>query len=129
HADNHTGAEADVRAARPGGLWQCQDRHERELQVLPARATRVVSFCLVPAASRLCLCRGHCGARRLWLLRLLTRDACRARRCVPGSRFGKLISVTYDGHGRMKSAKISSYLLEKTRVVKIPQGERSFHIL
>mmetsp|Transcript_33071 Transcript_33071/g.93600 ORF Transcript_33071/g.93600 Transcript_33071/m.93600 type:complete len:1272 (+) Transcript_33071:218-4033(+) len=43
------------------------------------------------------------------------------------SRFGKLINIFF--HGRtIAGARISTYLLEKSRVVKQGEGERSYHI-
>jgi myosin heavy subunit len=45
------------------------------------------------------------------------------------SRFGKFIQVNFTkNHGKILSAKISHYLLEKSRVVKINDNERSYHI-
>ena len=44
------------------------------------------------------------------------------------SRFGKLISVLFDGRAKITGAGIINYLLEKSRVVYQLEGERSFHI-
>ena len=44
------------------------------------------------------------------------------------SRFGKFIKVNYDEKGQVWSADISSYLLEKSRVVGQTPGERNYHI-
>ena len=44
------------------------------------------------------------------------------------SRFGKLISILFDGRARITGATIINYLLEKSRVVYQLEGERSFHI-
>lgn len=44
------------------------------------------------------------------------------------SRFGKWISVNFDSKGKVKGAEISTYLLEKARVVTQGEGERNYHI-
>ena len=44
------------------------------------------------------------------------------------SRFGKFIQVNFTDHGKIVSAKIYNYLLEKSRVVKIQPEERNYHI-
>ncbi len=44
------------------------------------------------------------------------------------SRFGKFILVNFTDHGKIISARIYSYLLEKSRVVFISPEERSYHI-
>jgi myosin-7 len=44
------------------------------------------------------------------------------------SRFGKFIHVNFTEHGKIVSAKIYNYLLEKSRVVKIAPEERNYHI-
>ena len=44
------------------------------------------------------------------------------------SRFGKFISVSFTEHGKIISAKIFNYLLEKSRVVHIQPEERNYHI-
>jgi len=43
------------------------------------------------------------------------------------SRFGKWIEMQFDASGRLVGAKIRTYLLEKSRVVGIAAGERSYH--
>ena len=44
------------------------------------------------------------------------------------SRFGKFVEIDFDPTGRVIGATISTYLLERSRVVSIAPGERSFHI-
>jgi myosin heavy subunit len=44
------------------------------------------------------------------------------------SRFGKFIQVNFDQTGQIKSATISNYLLEKTRLCHQQGIERNFHI-
>lgn len=45
------------------------------------------------------------------------------------SRFGKFIQAGIDTKtGKIRSAKILTFLLEKTRAVGVAPGERSFHI-
>ena len=44
------------------------------------------------------------------------------------SRFGKFIQVSFTEHGKILSAKIFNYLLEKSRVVNIQNDERNYHI-
>ncbi|XP_054815599.1 myosin-2 isoform X3 [Prosopis cineraria] len=44
------------------------------------------------------------------------------------SRFGKLIEIHFSALGRMCGAKIQTFLLEKSRVVQLTNGERSYHI-
>jgi len=44
------------------------------------------------------------------------------------SRFGKLITVYFDGSGSVSGGSIISYLLEKSRVVGPSEGERNYHI-
>ena len=45
------------------------------------------------------------------------------------SRFGKLVSVRFDGARRVAGARVQTFLLEKSRLVARPVGERSFHVL
>jgi myosin-5 len=44
------------------------------------------------------------------------------------SRFGKYLQIYFAGDNTIIGASIKSYLLEKSRVVSISEGERSFHI-
>lgn len=44
------------------------------------------------------------------------------------SRFGKFIQVNFSQHGKILSAKIYNYLLEKSRIVSIQPNERNYHI-
>ena len=44
------------------------------------------------------------------------------------SRFGKLISLNFLKNGKLMSANINTYLLERVRLIKNFQGERNFHI-
>ena len=44
------------------------------------------------------------------------------------SRFGKFIQVNFSQSGKILSAKIYNYLLEKSRVVTIQSNERNYHI-
>ncbi|KAL7087756.1 hypothetical protein ACP275_13G088300 [Erythranthe tilingii] len=44
------------------------------------------------------------------------------------SRFGKLIEIHFTAAGKICGAKIQTFLLEKSRVVQLAQGERSYHI-
>lgn len=44
------------------------------------------------------------------------------------SRFGKFINVNFTEHGKILSARIYNYLLEKSRVVSIQPQERNYHI-
>ena len=43
------------------------------------------------------------------------------------SRFGKFVKVHFDGCGVVSGASIVTYLLEKSRVVAVSEGERSYH--
>ncbi|SBT77282.1 myosin F, putative [Plasmodium ovale] len=44
------------------------------------------------------------------------------------SRFGKLMKLNYNDNGILCSASIETYLLAKSRVVNVPQGEGNYHI-
>lgn len=44
------------------------------------------------------------------------------------SRFGKFVQIEFDVAGRVNGAAISTYLLEKSRIVSINSPERSYHI-
>ena len=44
------------------------------------------------------------------------------------SRFGKFVEIAFDVAGRVAGASISTYLLERSRVVSVAPGERSYHI-
>eukprot|EP00965_Chrysotila_dentata_P146436 4835213-Pleurochrysis_carterae.AAC.1 len=44
------------------------------------------------------------------------------------SRFGKYVCVEYDGHGGIVGSSTETYLLERSRVVDIGEGERNYHI-
>ncbi|XP_061181361.1 myosin-IIIa-like [Saccostrea echinata] len=44
------------------------------------------------------------------------------------SRFGKLIEVMFNKHGKIIGAKVTEHMLEKSRVVHSGYGERSFHV-
>ncbi|CAI0439092.1 unnamed protein product [Linum tenue] len=44
------------------------------------------------------------------------------------SRFGKLIEIHFTSLGKISGAKIQTFLLEKSRVVQVGDGERSYHI-
>ena len=43
------------------------------------------------------------------------------------SRFGKLVTVHFDGSGRIVGAFTRNYLLERTRCAAPPEGERNYH--
>ncbi|KAG0499460.1 hypothetical protein HPP92_004151 [Vanilla planifolia] len=43
------------------------------------------------------------------------------------SRFGKFVEIQFDGSGRICGAAIRTYLLERSRVVKITDPERNYH--
>ncbi|CAL5341893.1 unnamed protein product [Camellia sinensis] len=44
------------------------------------------------------------------------------------SRFGKLIEIHFSAMGKICGAQIQTFLLEKSRVVQLAHGERSYHI-
>ncbi|XP_022632669.1 myosin-2 isoform X4 [Vigna radiata var. radiata] len=44
------------------------------------------------------------------------------------SRFGKLIEIHFSTMGKICGAKVQTFLLEKSRVVQLALGERSYHI-
>lgn len=44
------------------------------------------------------------------------------------SRFGKLIEIHFSTSGKICGAQIQTFLLEKSRVVQLSNGERSYHI-
>lgn len=44
------------------------------------------------------------------------------------SRFGKFTEISFDAAGRVTGAAISTYLLERSRVVSVSTPERSYHI-
>ena len=44
------------------------------------------------------------------------------------SRFGKFVQIEFDVSGRVSGAAISTYLLERSRVVSVNDPERSYHI-
>lgn len=44
------------------------------------------------------------------------------------SRFGKFVMIQFNRGGAIEAANIRTYLLEKSRVCKVRQGERNFHI-
>ncbi|KAK7241286.1 calmodulin-like protein [Aureococcus anophagefferens] len=51
----------------------------------------------------------------------------RTRRNDNSSRFGKWISLKFDGAGKLRTAGVRIFLLEKVRVVTQTEGERGFH--
>eukprot|EP00051_Salpingoeca_urceolata_P023872 m.411659 g.411659 ORF g.411659 m.411659 type:complete len:537 (-) comp20165_c0_seq8:2243-3853(-) len=44
------------------------------------------------------------------------------------SRFGKFLELTTDDQGRIAGGQLSTYLLEKSRVVRLGSAERNFHV-
>ncbi|CAI4222421.1 unnamed protein product [Auanema sp. JU1783] len=44
------------------------------------------------------------------------------------SRFGKFVEIHFNGKGQVAGGYVSHYLLEKSRVCKQSEGERSYHI-
>ncbi|KAI5420478.1 myosin-2 [Lathyrus oleraceus] len=45
------------------------------------------------------------------------------------TRFGKFMEIHFSATGKICGAKIQTYLLEKSRVVQVANGERSYHVL
>ena len=45
------------------------------------------------------------------------------------SRFGKFVKILIDEGGLIVGARMASYLLEKSRVVFVAEGERNYHVL
>lgn len=43
------------------------------------------------------------------------------------SRFGKFVEIQFDANGRISGAAIRTYLLERSRVVRITDPERNYH--
>lgn len=43
------------------------------------------------------------------------------------SRFGKFVEIQFDASGRISGAAIRTYLLERSRVVRITDPERNYH--
>lgn len=43
------------------------------------------------------------------------------------SRFGKFVEIQFDATGKISGAAIRTYLLERSRVVQIANGERNYH--
>ena len=44
------------------------------------------------------------------------------------SRFGKWVDIRFDASGAICGGAVRTYLLEKSRAVAVPAGERSFHV-
>ena len=44
------------------------------------------------------------------------------------SRFGKFTKIHFNKHGQVAGAMIRSYLLERSRITQVAQGERTYHI-
>ncbi|KAK4794122.1 hypothetical protein SAY86_012116 [Trapa natans] len=44
------------------------------------------------------------------------------------SRFGKFIEILFSTSGKICGAKVQTFLLEKSRIVQLAKGERSYHI-
>ena len=49
-------------------------------------------------------------------------------RAARSSRFGKFLKLYFDKSAKIRGAALSTYLLEKSRVTHIGQGERAYHI-
>lgn len=47
--------------------------------------------------------------------------------CCLYSRFGKFVEIQFDVNGRISGAAIRTYLLERSRVVRITDPERNYH--
>ncbi|CAI8606982.1 unnamed protein product [Vicia faba] len=45
------------------------------------------------------------------------------------TRFGKFMEIHFSATGKICGAKIQTYLLEKSRIVQVANGERSYHVL
>ena len=45
------------------------------------------------------------------------------------SRFGKFLELHFTDSGKLVGAQLAEFLLEKSRVVSQPTGERNFHIM
>ncbi|KAL8510365.1 hypothetical protein ACS0TY_017249 [Phlomoides rotata] len=52
----------------------------------------------------------------------------RTERNENSSRFGKLTEIHFSESGQICGAKIQTFLLEKSRVVQLAHGERSYHV-
>ena len=55
-------------------------------------------------------------------------SSCEADVNLVATRSGKFIEIQFNGAGFISGASIRSYLLEKSRVVRQSEKERSFHI-
>ena len=44
------------------------------------------------------------------------------------SRFGQYLSLSFDQSSTIQTARLKTYLLEKTRVVKQGDGEHNYHV-
>lgn len=49
-------------------------------------------------------------------------------RNINSSRFGKFVEIYFDSNALVSGAAISTYLLEKSRLVNQAEGERNFHV-
>ncbi|CAM6000777.1 unnamed protein product [Sphagnum balticum] len=63
---------------------------------------------------------GNCYQRGEW--------SCKTVRNDNSSRFGKYVQIFFGTDNTIKGANITSYLLEKSRVVSVAPNERSFHV-
>ena len=59
------------------------------------------------------------------MTRLRCRLGCELRPCL---RYGKWIEIIFGRAGNIKGAIIQTYLLEKSRVITLDPGERSYHV-